>query len=218
MIAADVFISIDLSRPLADNLFLADLDGAPALAFLPGGAQDTLRGHVVALLVLDGVRYPLCAPYGALVTEAQIRQILPGAAVEDCLYEKSCGAIVFYRKEDAVRYLLIENRCHNWGFPKGHVEPGETEFETAQREIFEETGLKSQIFDGFRRSVQYYVREGVHKTAVYFVAQVFDDKVCVPEGEISSFEILDYDKACARLTYASERELLKSAKAFIDAL
>lgn len=218
MIAADVFISIDLNRPLAENLYFADLDGTPSLAFLPGGAQDTLRGHVVALLMLDGVRYALCAPYGASVTEAQIRQFLPNADVEECLYEKSCGAIVFYRKADAVQYLLIENRCHNWGFPKGHVEPGETEIETAKREIFEETGLKALIFDGFRRSVQYYVREGVHKTAVYFVAQVFDDKACVPEGEISSFEILDYEKACVRLTYASERELLKSAKAFIDAL
>ena len=56
-------------------------------------------------------------------------------------HEKSCGAICYTREEGAPRVLVI---CHryggHWAFPKGHVEAGESEEETAMREVREETG------------------------------------------------------------------------------
>ena len=56
--------------------------------------------------------------------------------------EKSCGAIVFRKFHGNVEILLINHaNGGHWSFPKGHVEDGETEVETATREIFEETGL-----------------------------------------------------------------------------
>ena len=60
----------------------------------------------------------------------------------DCLYERSCGAVVFRFINGERRFLLIKNKrsCH-WGFPKGHVEKDETDEETAKREVLEETGL-----------------------------------------------------------------------------
>ena len=61
------------------------------------------------------------------------------------LREKSCGALVVRRdEEDGKQYLLMIR--HKLGghrsFPKGHMEPGETESQTAEREILEETGLR----------------------------------------------------------------------------
>ena len=58
--------------------------------------------------------------------------------------EKSCGAIVLSPDNTNRKVLLIkhENGGH-WAFPKGHVEEGETEVETALREIKEETGLST---------------------------------------------------------------------------
>ena len=57
-------------------------------------------------------------------------------------YEKSCGAVIF-RRTDVWNVLLIRhNKGRHVSFPKGHVEPGETESQTAEREIFEETGLR----------------------------------------------------------------------------
>ncbi len=58
--------------------------------------------------------------------------------------EYFCGAVVFTRMDGEPHYLLVRAKdrpkgCH--GFPKGHMEPGETEVQTALREIFEETGL-----------------------------------------------------------------------------
>ena len=55
--------------------------------------------------------------------------------------EKSCGAIT-YKIENGIFYFLIEkmNKGH-FSLPKGHVEKGESEVETAYREIKEETIL-----------------------------------------------------------------------------
>jgi len=58
---------------------------------------------------------------------------------------KKCGIILFNEKEQ--KYFLVYGRKSNkWGFPKGHMESGETEKETALREFYEETGfeLKNQ--------------------------------------------------------------------------
>ena len=56
-------------------------------------------------------------------------------------YEKSCGAVIF----DGDKVLVIQQVKGHWGFPKGHVENGETEIETALREIKEETNLDVEI-------------------------------------------------------------------------
>lgn len=89
-------------------------------------------------------------------------------------YEKSCGAVI-YRNNNGVReYFLILNRKGNarghWGFPKGHVEAGENEFETAAREIREETGLSVVFCGGIREVSSYSPRPGVEKDVVYFLA------------------------------------------------
>jgi 8-oxo-dGTP pyrophosphatase MutT (NUDIX family) len=46
------------------------------------------------------------------------------------------------------RALLVRGRLSGkWSFPKGHAKEGETEFEAAKRETFEETGLVLDRFD-----------------------------------------------------------------------
>ena len=72
-------------------------------------------------------------------------------------YEKSCGAVVFTRVDGEIRYLLIKSLTGTYGFPKGHVEAGETEIQTARREIFEEVGLSVELLSGFRREDKYRI-------------------------------------------------------------
>lgn len=53
---------------------------------------------------------------------------------------KKCGIIVC---DASQRYLLVfGKKSGKWGFPKGHQEEGETEEETALRELKEETGIR----------------------------------------------------------------------------
>ena len=56
---------------------------------------------------------------------------------------KKCGIILF--NEDKNSYLLVYGKkSQKWGFPKGHMELGETTRETALREFYEETGYELQ--------------------------------------------------------------------------
>ncbi|MTM00664.1 NUDIX domain-containing protein, partial [Turicibacter sanguinis] len=49
--------------------------------------------------------------------------------------EKSCGIMVYHSLEKEPKFLLLQSRINNhWSFPKGHMEIGETEKETAIRE------------------------------------------------------------------------------------
>ena len=57
--------------------------------------------------------------------------------------EKSCGAVVFRKSASKLEFIAVKSKANgHWGFPKGHVETGESEAETAIREVFEETGLR----------------------------------------------------------------------------
>ena len=53
-------------------------------------------------------------------------------------YEKSCGAVIFRRAEGWNVLLIRHTKGRHISFPKGHVEQGETEAQTAEREIREE--------------------------------------------------------------------------------
>ena len=61
--------------------------------------------------------------------------------------EKSCGAIVFTYENEIRKYVIIretglyQGYC---GFPKGHMEAGETEQDTAIREVKEDLKLGMQ--------------------------------------------------------------------------
>ena len=58
--------------------------------------------------------------------------------------EKSCGVLVLRQQEDELYVVLLRHRFGgHWSFPKGHVEAGESERQTALREVREETGLTS---------------------------------------------------------------------------
>jgi len=65
---------------------------------------------------------------------------------------KKCGIICY--DTDAKKYLLVHGvKSHKWGFPKGHMEKGETEEETALREFREETGIV--ITDPLKKKIRF---------------------------------------------------------------
>ena len=202
-------------------LYYAQVDGRDgsvrAVAYKPGEDTETIKGRVIATFrTKNGGKMGLIAPYGVEKYLPDIIAWFPDAADIACLFEKSCGAVVYMGKGERRQYLLIENRRHNWGFPKGHIEPGEDEMDTAAREIFEETGLCPAFVHGFRQTVSYYVKDAIRKTAVYFVAETSDDDVTIPAGEISSYRFAPLSDALPQLTYKSEKALLIKAENFLQ--
>ena len=124
-------------------------------------------------------------------------------------YEKSCGAVIYRHGETGIEYLLIFNKKSgakgHWGFPKGHREGTENEYDTAQREIFEEIGI-SVVFSGNSKIVSSYSpREGVTKDAVYFLATPKNDqKVKIQYSEISEYKWCTSAQAHSLLTYDAD--------------
>ena len=95
------------------------------------------------------------------------------------LQVKSCGVIVF-RRDPELSFLLMKH-SHRYDLPKGHTEEGETELETALREMWEETGIPKdavKIDPVFRYEEKYFPieprfgSERVEKTLVIFLGWI----------------------------------------------
>lgn len=135
----------------------------------------------------------------------------------ECLYERSCGAIVFREITGETRYLLIKNkRSANWGFPKGHMEKGEDEKATATREVLEETGIHINILDGFRYKSEYTIQGKIEKSVSIFLANTKDTRTVIQPEEIEDYIWLDFDKAIKRLRYANDKDILERAKNYVE--
>lgn len=129
--------------------------------------------------------------------------------------EKSCGAVVVKKMKGRLYTLMIRQNQGHWCFPKGHVEKNENEFETAEREVLEETGLKVKFIDGFRESVVYSPRENVMKEAVYFLAEPCGGKEKKQDEEISEMHWADMFETLALITYDNDAVLYRKAVRFL---
>ena len=131
-------------------------------------------------------------------------------------YEKSCGTVIFRKTRGKYAVLLIKNRYADfWSFPKGHVEAGETEIETAKREIMEETSIDVDICPGFREVVTYSPRRDVQKDVIYFLARAKNFDYVPQESEIAQIKWVEINLAHSFLTYDNDKQLVNRAKPLI---
>ena len=120
-------------------------------------------------------------------------------------YEKSCGAIIFNDKNEV---LLIQQNSGNWGFPKGHMEKGETEVQTAIREIKEETNVDIEINEKYRYEILYLQREDMTKTVVYFVAkEINNNEIKLQDIELQNYKWTKPEEVANTLTYDNITDL-----------
>ena len=135
----------------------------------------------------------------------------------ECLYESSCGAVVFRDIRGEVRYLLIKNkRSAHWGFPKGHIEKGETKEQTACREVLEETGIHLNIIDGFESVSKYKIKDKIEKQVSIFVGTTKDVNTVIQPEEIEDYIWLTYDRAMSLLKFDNDKNILSSAHTFLN--
>ncbi|NLC32109.1 MAG: NUDIX domain-containing protein [Clostridiales bacterium] len=126
--------------------------------------------------------------------------------------EKSCGAIVFRQQDNQLEVLLLKHRAGHWDFPKGHMEAGESEQETALREVLEESGLTVHIDDtGFRRVIRYSPSRGISKQVVFFIARYVGGRLTPQHTEVDQAWWLDPKDALTLLTHQSSRDILSQA-------
>ena len=123
--------------------------------------------------------------------------------------EKSCGCIILNNKNQIL--LILQNAGH-WGLPKGHVEEGETEEQTAIREVKEETNVDVIVNTNLRYRMVYNPKEDVEKEVIYFIAKNTSND-CKPQlEEVQEMKWLDIDNAINTITYENSKDLLKKVK------
>jgi 8-oxo-dGTP pyrophosphatase MutT (NUDIX family) len=119
-------------------------------------------------------------------------------------------------------FLLIRDSYRNWGFPKGHVEQGEQPEAAALREVTEETGLRGISLRGPVETIDWYFRfrgRLIHKVCHFFLMETDQAETSPQRAEgITACRWAPFDEACAVISYANAREVLRRANEMITAL
>lgn len=137
--------------------------------------------------------------------------------------ETSAGGVVFRRQPDGgLTYLLIRDSYRNWGFPKGHLEPGEPPADAARREVAEETGLADLVLHGPIRVIDWYFRfrgKTIHKYCHFFLFESrTGDPVPQEEEGITACVWRAIDQAQETISYDNARGVLRRAAEMVRAL
>ena len=121
-----------------------------------------------------------------------------GGKVVDGLKEVSAGGVVFRRRDGRAEILLIEDRYARWTLPKGKREKGETNEETALREIREETGVSGRILRPLTTVRYRYFhpdRGDVEKEVHYFLVEATSEALDPALSEIGGARWLSPEEA-----------------------
>ena len=128
-----------------------------------------------------------------------------GGLVLDRITPGACGALIG---------RLDRRGRLRWSLPKGHVEAGETQEQTAAREVCEETGIAGSVIGKLGTIDFWFVAEGrrVHKTVHHFLLLALDAvhglELSDEDVEVSEVAWVPLGVVADRLAYADERRLL----------
>lgn len=132
----------------------------------------------------------------------------------------SYGIIPIYKKDNQIFICAVHNEKSNeWGLPKGTPESNETPFETAKRELKEETGISEfEIIGGKTFSEKYFFeQDGVihHKQNIYYIAEVNE---MIEKGNIDSKDMkwVNINESGNFFKFKNIAELLKEVSDYLE--
>jgi 8-oxo-dGTP pyrophosphatase MutT (NUDIX family)/phosphohistidine phosphatase SixA len=125
----------------------------------------------------------------------------------------AAGCVVWRHGDSEPEILLIHRpRWSDWSFPKGKLDPGETQIAAAIREVQEETGLGVRL--GPRLPDQHYEAAGGQaKVVAYWAAQPANGSDLTAyerNDEIDDLRWAPLSAAREQLTYRRDKRLLDS--------
>src|SRR3989344_5843735 len=128
--------------------------------------------------------------------------------------EFSAGGIVI---NDQDQVLLIKNAALRdpnkayWGFPKGHIDPGEKSEEAALREIKEETGVEVELIKKLGDSQYIFTKEGekIFKVVVCFLFKYVSGELKAQVKEILEVKWISFEEALNVLSFKKDKEFLQ---------
>ena len=123
---------------------------------------------------------------------------------------RASGGLVVRDGEDGESEVLVVHRPRydDWSFPKGKLEPGETDEECALREVAEETGLGCELGEELP-GTEYVDGHGRKKHVRYWLMRPVGGRLEF-EHEVDRARWVSRDEARELLSYARDRGLLES--------
>ena len=129
----------------------------------------------------------------------------PRATVSDVV--RAAGGLVVRENSRGAEVLVVHRvQYDDWTFPKGKLEPGESDEECAVREVEEETGLRCELGDELP-STSYTDGLGRAKRVRYWRMQAVAGKLAFVH-EVDDARWLMIDEAASTLTYPRDVTLL----------
>lgn len=138
----------------------------------------------------------------------------------------SAGGIIFKQERFGFNFLLARNKSISrpevdyWGFPKGHLEKGETSETAALREVLEETGAKAEIVSKVGQAKYIYTsaKEGgkIFKVVTLFLMKYISGEIQPQDGEISEVIWLPKDQVLSTLSFKEDKLLFEKALGMIN--
>jgi 8-oxo-dGTP pyrophosphatase MutT (NUDIX family) len=104
--------------------------------------------------------------------------------------------------------------------PKGHIDPGETAAQAAEREVHEETGVRATLVERLGPVRYWYVRDGerVLKVVTFFLFRYRSGSVRdYQASEVDGAEWIPLEDAPRLLAYKGEREMAVAALSTLGA-
>lgn len=130
----------------------------------------------------------------------------------DSLFRKSCGVLPYRIVNGKREYLIVfEQFSKCWSLPKGHMEMGETEVQTALRELWEEIGLTASLDTSRSAVIEYPISPLAKKQVVFFPGEVSGTPK-TRDGEIEGFKWITAEQLKDHLfpdTVAACKKLIK---------
>jgi 8-oxo-dGTP pyrophosphatase MutT (NUDIX family) len=139
--------------------------------------------------------------------QSQTREFSAGGVV---VRERQVVVIVPTRRAaDGARVLAL---------PKGHVDPGETPIEAAEREVREETGIVAEPVTELGESRYWYRRDGrtIGKRVSFFLFVFVGGDIADHDDEVEEVRWIDLEEAETALSHTAEREMITLALAYLD--
>jgi len=126
---------------------------------------------------------------------------------------KAAGGVIVRQTAKGATEVLLVHRPHrqDWTFPKGKVEPGETDAACALREVEEETGLRCALGDELP-TISHVDHKGRHKVVRYWVMRPIGGEAA-PHNEVDAVRWLSVPDAARSLTYERDQALLEALAA-----
>jgi 8-oxo-dGTP pyrophosphatase MutT (NUDIX family) len=120
---------------------------------------------------------------------------------------QAAGGLVVRRTSGQLEIALVHRPVqHDWSFPKGKLEAGETLDIAALREVREETGMTCDLLR-FIGHTEYVDRKGRPKTVAYWIMAATGGSFS-PNEEVDELRWLRLDEAARLLSYPRDRELV----------